>query len=49
MNLCAGLESGIEGAIHTVREQEELARRETGTEHREHLELAEKTCLREYL
>ena len=30
MNLCAGLKEGIEVAIHTVREREELRRGETG-------------------
>ena len=49
VNLCAGLESGIEEAIHTVREREELSRGETVIEQRERLELVEKTCLREYL
>ena len=30
MRLCAGLEVGIEGDIHTVTEQEELVRWEMG-------------------
>ena len=38
MNLCAILEVGVEGAIHTVREQEELGRWEMGNERRERLE-----------
>ena len=31
VNLCAGLGSGIEGAMHAVREREELGRGEAGT------------------
>ena len=47
VNLCAGLEAGIEGTIHAVREQEDLGREETRTERRERLESEEQTRLRE--
>ena len=32
VNICTGLEAGIEGAIHAFREIEELVRGETGEE-----------------
>ena len=31
MNLCARLEAGIEGAIHTIMKQEKLVQADTGT------------------
>ena len=49
MNLCAGLEAGIEGDIFTVREQEELGRGETLTEWRDRLKSAKQNRLREDL
>ena len=49
VNLCAGLEGSIEGAMHAVREREEIGRGEAGTEQRERLELADETRIREDL
>ena len=47
VNLCAGLEAGIEGSIHAVRDQEEMGRWEMGNERRKKLKLEDKSQLRE--
>ena len=49
MNLCAGLKEGIEVAIHTVREREELRRGETGEEKRERLKMEDQARMRQEL
>ena len=46
MNLCSGIKSGIEVAIHAVREQENLGRGDTGEDIRDRLETDNQAQLR---
>ena len=49
MNLCSGVEAGIEEAIYAVKEQENLRRRESGEERWEQLEMEDQARLRQEL